>query len=271
MIGRAWTAWAIATAALVLAGCGEAPVRDAEDGQSAKPAGAAPPTLRVLSYNVRYTKPDFDGVVAAIVDADADIVCLQEVSDAWQAALRERLAGRYPHMIFGRGFFSAGGKGVLARVPVAERALQRPGNSLFPVLLVRAETALGPVELLNVHLRPPQWAGTSGAHRKEMVRAWELRQGGAPLIVLGDFNEGDEGGAATYLAEQGLTDALKRFAPGESTWRWSSRYLTAHARFDHVFYSDLRCLSARVIETDASDHRPVLAVFTSPSPAPSAH
>jgi len=267
MSWRRFAQWSIGSVSLVLAGCqavqpeGQSPFSEKAGKRG---PSLAPPTLRVLTYNVRYTKPNFDGVVAAILQADADVVCLQEVDDAWRAALGERLSGRYPHMVFGKGFFRAGGKAALARGPLAERALRRPSNSLFPVLLVRAETPLGPVELLNVHLRPPQWAGTAKAHRKEMSKACELRDGNLPLIVLGDFNEGDEGGAATWLAEQGLTNALRQFAPDEATWQWRGKHLAAYARFDHVFYSGLRCVSARVIDTDASDHRPVLAVFARP-------
>ena len=251
-MARVWAS--ICTAALLAAaGCGNVPPQPAANGR-----------FSVLTFNVNYSKPKRAQVIDAIRQAGADVVCLQEADQAWEQALREELAGQYPQMLFRGGFFRAGGIAILSRFPIAEEACFRPKAGLFPVLLARVETPAGAVYFLNVHLRPPQWLGGPVHHRKEMEEALAKCEGLAPLIVLGDFNEPDTGAAVALLKARGMSDALDLCEPAAVTWRWQGNWATIGARLDHILAEPpLRCLSARVITSEASDHRPVLAVFQS--------
>jgi endonuclease/exonuclease/phosphatase (EEP) superfamily protein YafD len=216
----------------------------------------------VLTLNVNYSKPKRAEVIEAIRRAGADVVCLQEADEDWEQALRKELAGPYPHRVFGGGFFRAGGTAVLSRFPVAKEACFRPKAGLFPVLLVRVEMPVAVVHFLNVHLRPPQWLGGPAHHRREMAEALSKCEGLAPLIVLGDFNEGDSGAAIALLKARGMSDALDLCDPTAVTWQVGGNWLSVGARLDHILAGPpLRCLSARVIPSQASDHRPVLALF----------
>ena len=236
---------------LAAAGCGNAP-----------PQPGAGRRFSVLTFNVKYSRPKPAKVIDAIRQASADVVCLQEADQAWEQVVRKELAGQYPHMVFRRRFFRAGGIAILSRFPIAEEACFRPKAGLFPVLLVRVETPAGPVHFLNVHLRPPQWLGGPVHHRREMEEALAKCEGLAPLIVLGDFNEPDAGAAVALLKARGMSDALDLCEPATVTWRLQSKWGSVEARLDHMLAQPpLRCLSARVITSEASDHRPVLAVF----------
>lgn len=236
---------------LAAAGCGDAPPQPAADRR-----------FSVLTFNVNYSKPKPAEAIDVIRQAGADVVCLQEADRAWEQVLRKELGGQYPQMVFRRGLFRAGGIAVLSRLPMTEQACFRPKAGLFPVLLVRVETPAGPVHFLNVHLRPPQWLGGPGHHRKEMEEALAKCEGLAPLIVLGDFNEPDAGAAVALLKARGMSDALDLCEPGAVTWRLQTKWGSVAARLDHILAQPpLRCLSARVIASEASDHQPVLAVF----------
>ena len=60
-----------------------------------------------------------------------------------------------------------------------------------------------------------------------------------------------------------MISALRRYAPGQPTWRWNIGVGTLHRQFDHIFYdAKLDVLSAEVREAGLSDHLPVLAVIT---------
>jgi endonuclease/exonuclease/phosphatase (EEP) superfamily protein YafD len=60
-----------------------------------------------------------------------------------------------------------------------------------------------------------------------------------------------------------MASALRRFAPGTPTWRWSIVIGTLHRQLDHVFYNNrLDVLSAEVREAGRSDHLPVIADIT---------
>src|SRR5688572_16523066 len=71
-------------------------------------------TLSVLSYNLNYGMAGDIETLEVIRNADADVVLLQETSPEWEAALREELTGRYPHMSF-RHCCRAGGLAVLSK------------------------------------------------------------------------------------------------------------------------------------------------------------
>lgn len=175
------------------------------------------------------------------------------------------------------------------------------------------------LRVANVHLRPPleldgsAWLAT--ARKTEPVRICEVKEllcrarsdhlrgneldedemayseAQIPLdIIAGDFNEGDFGGAISYLGSQGYTDALQQYVPQRKethTWPFIRNFWTLRKRLDHIlwhgestmpvmslkgkkvhqeseFTSRLQSLGCGVVsgyETNASDHQPVLALF----------
>jgi endonuclease/exonuclease/phosphatase family metal-dependent hydrolase len=98
-----------------------------------------------------------------------------------------------------------------------------------------------------------------------------------PTLVVGDFNEDEDGRAVAYLARAEWNDghdarsvnvnvkmksALPEFAPDRPTWRWPTSFHTFERRLDHIVY-DLRLepLDVQVIDAGNSDHFPVVGVF----------
>ena len=74
------------------------------------------PCIKVVSYNVNYGLAGDDATMDAIEETDADLVLLQETTEAWKEALTERFSGAYKHMEFIHGC-GAGGLGILSRYP----------------------------------------------------------------------------------------------------------------------------------------------------------
>jgi endonuclease/exonuclease/phosphatase family metal-dependent hydrolase len=240
--------------------------------------------LRVMTYNIHAGKDaaqvDNLARVAALIDsAAADIVLLQEVDRRTQRAngvdhfneLR-RLTGM--HGVFGKSLDYQGGEygiAVLARFPVDSIAAvslkvdppqARSGNSYEPriALHVRVRGARGPIHVINTHLDP----GAPGTYRRqELIAALAHMKvhvpTGEPLLFGGDLNArpNTDDIQAVSLA---LTDAFDACGasdrPGET--------FPAHApdrRIDYIFYRGARCRTARVLETQASDHRPMLVTI----------
>jgi endonuclease/exonuclease/phosphatase family metal-dependent hydrolase len=249
---------------LLAAACGcRPPLRAPEE-----PRGAH---FSVLTYNVNYGGRRMDLGLAAILRARADIVCLQETSPGWERYLRPRLSGRYPHCLF-RHASAAGGMAVFSRWPLREISWHRPPAGWFHGLTLRAGTPTGPVQILSVHLRPPLGSrgGVSPAayQRTKSVRLAEITElegrldSNAPRIVLGDFNEEDNGRAVKFLTKKGYTDALGEFDRKSDTWHWRAGPVLLNRRFDHIVYSaGLHCCRAEVIRAGASDHLPVRATL----------
>jgi endonuclease/exonuclease/phosphatase family metal-dependent hydrolase len=234
-----------------------------------KPTG--PRIFSVLTYNINWGSPRPNLAVKVILEADADVVCLQETTPEWETYLRSELSDRYPFGMF-RHYSGAGGVAFLAKKPVVDKKYVSDKAGWFPGWIIQADTPLGPVQILSVHLRPP--LGESGGlslsayfsiddiHLQEVKDLYPHLERDMPTIILGDFNEGNSGDAIKWLKNKGMMDALPEFDPFAKTWRWQTRLATMRACFDHILYSDhLYCLEARVIKAGGSDHFPVIAVF----------
>jgi endonuclease/exonuclease/phosphatase family metal-dependent hydrolase len=239
------------------------------------PAGA--PALRVLSFNINYGVGHDPSNVAAVAEADADLVLLQETTEGSEAVFREALAGTYPHMLF-RDCCNAGGLGVLSKHAIREEAWLEPTVGWFPAWRVVVDTPLGPVQALDVHLRPPMSDGgswvagyftTRDDRREEIAAFWPALDPELLTVVAGDFNEDAQGRAIAFLAEQGLKSALPQVEPRAKTWRWQTKLGKLRMMLDHVVYGPgLELRGAEVLDRGTSDHLPVLVVLGTTDPTP---
>jgi endonuclease/exonuclease/phosphatase family metal-dependent hydrolase len=247
----------------LLGGCASAPRRTAET-----PTG---PHLRVLTYNVHYEMPEAEATAAAIEASNADIVCLQETNADWETFLRHRLGQRYPHIEF-RHYKHAGGQAVLSRWPLKQLAYVQPSEGWFPGWLLQVATSVGPVQLLSVHLHPtlsergnftvPAIFTTRAKREREMQDLCKHLRPDLPTLVLGDFNEAEDGRAVRHVLGKGYTSALAEFDPESATWRYSSGLVKMDGRYDHILYSkDFRSYHASVLKSGGSDHYAVLAII----------
>lgn len=228
------------------------------------------PTLEIATYNVNFGLAGDDATLGAI--PDADVVLLQETSAAWEAQIRAELSERYPHMLF-KHCCRAGGLAILSKQPLESIAyIEAPKPGWFPAWIVHAQTPLGKVQLLNVHLRPPvddrgSWArgyfSTPEIRLAEMQAYHESLEEDLPTIIAGDFNEGEGGEVVKFLREGDFETVLTHYAPGADTWRWQTSLGTVSTQLDHIVYDrqSLEPLDARVLEQGRSDHMPILARF----------
>jgi endonuclease/exonuclease/phosphatase family metal-dependent hydrolase len=162
-------------------------------------------------------------------------------------------------------------------VPAREVAYIPSESGWFDGWIVAFETASGPVQVINVHLRPPtdengsfdqsrilgDYLRTGEDRLREMKRFFGRRQEGLPTVVAGDFNDGEGSLVFEWLKNSGLTNALPQYDQQSPTWRGRLGFAPLSLRLDHVFHSsELKCQSARVIREGPSDHFPVETFFT---------
>lgn len=250
---------AIAVLAGLIAGCGSAE-------RAAEAPAAEAPGLRVLTYNVNFGLEGDRACIEAIRAASADVVVLQETTPGWEAALREAFGEAYPHVVF-RHSSGAGGIAVLSRYPLGPAEVIDAPSGWFPALRVVAETPLGPVQLLALHLRPPvsdRGSVVSGYFTTGPIREAEVTtyldhlDPALPTVVAGDLNEWD-GRAVRALAARGYRSVLPGFHGRQPTWRWQTSLGEVRAQLDHVLVDDrLVARSAEVRGAGRSDHLPLL-------------
>jgi len=241
-------------------------------------SASAPDEIRVLVYNVHAGK-DAAGVdnlarVADLVrEVRADILLLQEIDR------RTRRSGHVdqPSVLATRtGFAVAFGKtldydggeygiAALSRWPITREALtrlpvdppqRRSGGSYEPrgaqQVLIRAPA--GDVTVVNTHLDPSR----DDHYRRQEIRTVLAiaREARAPLLVGGDFNSTPDSEVQAEVRRGGLRDAWLECGRGDG-FTYPADAPTK--RIDYLYLTGTTtCTSASVLETTASDHRPLL-------------
>ena len=241
--------------------------------------------FKILSYNVNFALNGKDwrseNVVKAIIESDADVVCLQETHRGFEKAFAQL---GYPYSIYYH-HQAAGGQGFLSRYPIIEEETLYPNHviqgSWFPIQIIKIQLSNEKiVQIVGVHLRPPInedlsanlfTARNTNTYRLQEIE-WTINQMGEKLentIFIGDFNQHESAPATRLLIEKyKFTDALEQYVPqSRETHRWRIIYnmWLLKKRLDHIIYSEhFKCKSCRVIdgyEENASDHQPVLATL----------
>ncbi|MFF2525085.1 poly(A) polymerase [Streptomyces liangshanensis] len=199
------------------------------DGPPGPPAVRTAAEVRVLTWNTLWDRYDSDRVdtarrrpllLAALEEADADVIALQEVESALLAMLLRApwVRAAYTVGTDPRGKDVDGtGLLLLSRLPVREAGRHDLGPHKAVTALV-VETAGGPLVVAGTHLSSDH--SDNGPVRRE---AELTALGGgfadldAPLILLGDFNDGREGPAGPAAA-LGLRDAWTEvYGPEDGT------------------------------------------------------
>ena len=237
--------------------------------------------VNVLVYNIHAGKDaagvdNLERVAAVVRSAGADIVLLQEVdrrttrsAGVDHAAELARLTGF--QMAFGRSLDYQGGEygiAILSRWPISAQSTidlpvdppqERSGGSLEPRAALRVSIGApgGPITVLNTHLdasREDRW------RRQEITRllqiATEAGASGDALLVGGDLNSTPESAVQEEVRRAGFIDAWTLCGSGnELTYPADSGV----KRIDYLYLNNGQsCETATVIDTRASDHRPVL-------------
>ncbi|MFW6369503.1 MAG: endonuclease/exonuclease/phosphatase family protein [Myxococcota bacterium] len=235
------------------------------------PAAAERPEglqLRVVTYNVNFGRAGDMETLAAIGDAEADLIALQETNPHWEQEIRRAYGQTYPHMAF---FYAgaASGLALLSKLPFEHEIIENPGP-WFPAMLAVVGTREGPVQVLNLHLRPPisdggSWVSgqlTTRTYRRDEAEEFGRRlDPEVPALIVGDFNE-RSGHAIRYFRSLGARDAVADMAGSTHTWRWPLRWITLRKQLDHVLHTEhFVPLDLEVREVGRSDHLPIMATF----------
>jgi endonuclease/exonuclease/phosphatase family metal-dependent hydrolase len=244
---------------------------------TAWPAAAA--TVDVMSYNINWGAPSgrrLDAIAKVIASSGADVAGLQQVrrftgrakkgnyrcvdQPARLARALERLTGHDWHWTFAANtnFKQRAGQcihvtstprqegvAILSRYPIVSKSTYRLPHQRSVVKVVVKVPGAGRVAVYSVHL-------DSFSSRKRVTQAYRVARivkggGGQATFLTGDMN--DQPGDRPISILKGAV----RDSGGSATKR---------SKIDYVMYRGAANLkSVRVIQTWASDHRPIVARF----------
>jgi endonuclease/exonuclease/phosphatase family metal-dependent hydrolase len=234
--------------------------------------------VTVLVYNIHAGKDaagrdNLARIAEVVRGSGADLVLLQEVDrntqrsgPTDQPATLARLTGY--SVAFGRTIgFQGGDYGIalLSRwaiqrdtlIPLAVTAppgATAEGREQRGVLVAVVDAPGGPLAILNTHL---DHTGTDVWRVQEMAGvlrvAETLRATGLPLLLGGDFNAQPESLVHQSLRGAGFRDAWPECGMGDAMTFPAG---APDRRIDYLYLTgEARCLEARVLPGEASDHR----------------
>jgi endonuclease/exonuclease/phosphatase family metal-dependent hydrolase len=236
----------------------------------------------VLSYNIHAGKdaerqPNLERVAKVIDSLHADVVLLQEVDRGTersghvdQVGELERLTGM--HGAFAKSLdYQGGDYGIAAlsrwtidsaetvelpTTPPADRGdgMYEPRVAIHIVL----SSPEGRLDVIGTHLGAESESTFREQEARDLLRHIDTHVApDAPVIIGGDFNSVPESAVHTGFARK-FQDSWEKCGEGEG---FTFPADTPVRRIDYLYSRGLRCTDARVVDTQASDHRPLLVHF----------
>lgn len=239
-----------------------------------KPALAAAPSMKVMSFNTLFNNPDYDSFVAAITQISPDLLGMQEVSQENANVIESRLAAQYPYRLV-HSVNRSDGEALLSRYPIQDNAiLPNPpfDRAMHATVLIHRK----PISVYVVHLAPPNMlsyprdqfvslAEDRYSARRAQVEYMrnEIATHTLPTFVLCDCNMSD--GTWTYaVMREVLDDSYPERGWGLGFTLMAPMPILTE-RYDYVWHTpELTAIDAFVGPYGGSDHIPVVATFALP-------
>jgi len=273
--GVAQQAWAFAALASILPLLGFFLATRASDAPAEEPA------LRAMTYNIHSSFNtaggfDIEAIARVIEDSRATVVGLQEIPRGRllsgvtdQVTLLQNRLG-FEHVAFFGTTDPTWGNAVMSRYPIVdvdEEYLPLVGTPMRRGYLgatirvdgrevVFISTHLQHVNDSAVHDDDPE-ADLYPVHTEQIATILDTWEGHEPAILVGDFNARPDWKQIEEILDAGWVDSWSETGVGDGFTASSDnpRY-----RIDYVFHTPgLVAEDAGVIQSQASDHRPVVA------------
>jgi len=233
-------------------------------------------TFRVMTFNIHHGeggdgKVDLARIAALVEREHVDLVALQEVDKGVQRTARRDLPAELATLtgmtcVFSNNFHYQGGEygnAVLTRFPVLSAT-----NLHYQMLQTNEQRGL--LQLcLNVQGQKLVFMNTHIDFRRDdterllnvrEIQSVMARYAGIPTVLCGDFNDTPQSRMHQRLSET-FDDSWERAGQGPG---WTYPADQPRRRIDYVWLSraaPLEVVGARVLESDASDHRPLVVEF----------
>ncbi len=244
--------------------------------------------IKLLQWNI-WIKEKIEHIVKEIKRLDPDIICLQELTRECEynrfIDTPDYIANRlgfdyffYEAQSWEKGPTKSQGNGIFSRWPIEKSSytyIQQPPSSSF----VKNSSAEGRVyiqaeiqtnsELLTVgttHLSFTKFFTDVDLKKRQIdVLINSIKKNSRYFVFAGDLNSPPE----SYVVPQ-LTKMLNHAGPSFEQKTWATkihdkdgfRVDSLQYRLDYVFATkDLQVKSAKIVQTDYSDHLPVLVEF----------
>ncbi|MET7709207.1 endonuclease/exonuclease/phosphatase family protein [Micromonospora sp. NPDC005413] len=261
---RWWPAAVAALAAVALLGA------VAPRALAAPQPVAAGPTVRLLTANLLAGVGDARTLVDLVRRHEVDVLTVQEFTPDAQAALdRLGLDRLLPHRQLNPQIGTPG-SGVYSRWPITDAGIRHNlgGWGFSQAYGTVAVPGAPPVRVESAHPSAPYALDQVDAWREDLTAQPPATPDGGLQILAGDFNATLDHSPLRALLRTGYVDAADAAGEGlTGTWGPYDGDLIPPVTIDHVLVDRrIAVRSVRVLALPGSDHRPVLATLSLPTP-----
>lgn len=213
--------------------------------------------LRILSINLLVDRAVPSDLRRVIMDADPDVVCVQEMGPRAEAVVADILPNG--HLDPRSDLF---GMGIAAKYPVVVDSLALTARSGWVARLDPGDwrDLSQPFDVFNVHLTNPvdfPWRASRDERRRQISQlSVAVDQRDSVGVVIGDMNATPSWTEYKLLSEIG-DDAARVTGTEHRTW---SHFLFGPRllRIDHAFVIGVRPIATSIAQVRGTDHRALI-------------
>ncbi|MEU8182209.1 endonuclease/exonuclease/phosphatase family protein [Micromonospora sp. NPDC049044] len=231
---------------------------------------ATGPTVRLLTANLLAGAGDARTLVELVRRNEVDLLTVQEFTPAAQAALDQAGLDRLLPYRQLNAEIGTPGSGLYSRWPLTDVGLRRNLNGwgFTQAYGTVAIPGAPPIRVESAHPSAPYALDQVGNWRADLGAQPPATPDGGLQILAGDFNATLDHGPLRALLRTGYVDAADVTGEGlTGTWGPYDGDLIPPVTIDHVLVDRRIAVQAvRVLALPGSDHRPVLATLTLPTP-----
>ena len=213
--------------------------------------------LKVAHFNVLKFNTDYNKTIDAIIESQADLVSINEMTHQWKNALDTALKNKYPFRYlvaqnnsFGIGVFSK------KELSNCETIWFEGLPYIVGEILVEERKT---IQFLTAHTIPPTNKYAFAKRNKEIKHIEKhLKKSELPKLIIGDFNAVSWSPIMEKMRTGlNLSDSRKSYKPSYPAW---NKLLMIP--IDHIFYTkEISCLSFNTIKTTNSDHYGIIGFY----------
>jgi len=234
--------------------------------------------LRVATFNIWNHNQDLEQVATAVISTEADVIALQEITEAQEKDLIAGLKSQYPYYHISKPIFG-GTTAIVSRYPLGDVKEIDIGIDR-PSIIANIVWEDNPVTLISAHLNPSFWAYWRQPWKKipgnylqyirdqnQQVLAIQselAQRGRAKTAILACDCNSQEAASTNRLLRKTFKDAFRSI--GWQLGSTNSPHLSFEQNLmhiDYIWYSGNAVPIAvyRGAQTAGSDHEPVIADF----------
>jgi endonuclease/exonuclease/phosphatase (EEP) superfamily protein YafD len=223
------------------------------------PSRTSEPLVKVAQFNLAAVNGNYNELIGKIVEADADVVSLQEVPIPLQEWLEDTLKKVYPYPCRSA---AADFRGILLFSKHAFISCDTIKSDNIPNLSIsiRTKNSARKIFVIGTYLAPPFGAIAYKTLRHQLdTVANYAKMLGEPYITVGDFNmESSSYEIQQFRQATGILDSRRGFQP----MRQDGTYNMADIPTDHIFYTQhFQCVDFHTISDAQMAHLGIVGTY----------